>query len=327
MGRHTPRIERRRPRVEAGGEPDEDADGRALAKLLSASVAESTAGVYARKIGEWRKYARGDTSIECVARFLANRAEATASYNVVEAYRAAVGFEFAQAGLEPPGGHPFIVRVMKGAKRLYSKPTRKKKPFTTAHIKQMVVAAESSDKPSLKRAAWALALAHGHFLRISEVMGLTGADISLNDDDDICLTVRQAKNHLHGFDVRVRRGSGQPVKVHKYVRKLMAMSAVRVGDRSSFLMAKCGGGGKVAVSTVHADVKKLVKLVGLDPDKYSFHSARHGAATEAARAGCTVAELRFLGRWRGYETPAEYTQFDEEDRHRLDAKIRRSLSK
>jgi hypothetical protein len=45
-------------------------------------------------------------------------------------------------------------------------------------------------------------------------------------------------------------------------------------------------------------IKHLVSMLGLDPRNYTPHSLRAGAATAAAAAGFTDAEVKSLGRWK-----------------------------
>lgn len=43
--------------------------------------------------------------------------------------------------------------------------------------------------------------------------------------------------------------------------------------------------------------KKCVALGGYDPDSFSSHSFRIGAATEAARVGLSQESIKRIGRW------------------------------
>jgi integrase len=57
-------------------------------------------------------------------------------------------------------------------------------------------------------------------------------------------------------------------------------------------------GQLLTYSVLNRTLKRLVALLGLDSTLYSTHSFRSGAATAAAAAGLSDAEVQRLGRWR-----------------------------
>jgi hypothetical protein len=63
---------------------------------------------------------------------------------------------------------------------------------------------------------------------------------------------------------------------------------------------------QVSSGTARIGVKALIMAVGLDPSKYTTHSARRGAAVAAASAGATPAELAEIGRWKSADMPLAY---------------------
>ena len=54
------------------------------------------------------------------------------------------------------------------------------------------------------------------------------------------------------------------------------------------------------VTKVHlnAMIKRLIKQIGLQPDSYSSHSIRSGAASTAAQAGFSDWEIMRVGGWK-----------------------------
>jgi hypothetical protein len=69
----------------------------------------------------------------------------------------------------------------------------------------------------------------------------------------------------------------------------------------------------VGYSTLHAACKELIKALGLDPSRFSTHSAKRGSAT----AGCSDAELTSLGRWRSANMGRQYVHDGPDFRRRL----------
>jgi hypothetical protein len=47
----------------------------------------------------------------------------------------------------------------------------------------------------------------------------------------------------------------------------------------------------ISYSALHASCRDLIEAVGLNPSKYSTHSAKRGSATATVVAGCTDAEV------------------------------------
>jgi hypothetical protein len=74
----------------------------------------------------------------------------------------------------------------------------------------------------------------------------------------------------------------------------------------------------ISYSALHSSCKNLIEAVGLDPSRYSTHSAKRGLATAAVVAGCTDAEVTAFGRWKSAETGRQYVHGSE--------KFRKSLS-
>ena len=49
---------------------------------------------------------------------------------------------------------------------------------------------------------------------------------------------------------------------------------------------------------VSTSLNKALSGIGLDAARYSSHSFRSGAVTEAAKGGATDTQIRLMGRWR-----------------------------
>ena len=69
----------------------------------------------------------------------------------------------------------------------------------------------------------------------------------------------------------------------------------------------------VSQSAIRDSLKALMTKIGVDRSKFSFHSTRRGAATEAGRAGLSTEEIKALGRWKSSRMVELYTKRTEED--------------
>ena len=57
-------------------------------------------------------------------------------------------------------------------------------------------------------------------------------------------------------------------------------------------------GNHVTKSHLNLVIKSLIKQLGLQPDSYSSHSIRSGAASTAAQSGFTDWEIMRVGGWK-----------------------------
>jgi len=62
-------------------------------------------------------------------------------------------------------------------------------------------------------------------------------------------------------------------------------------------------------------VREALKLIGIDPSKYSGHSFRRGAATTAQSRGISDVTIKMLGRWKS----SAYTRYIQTPRSQLAA--------
>ena len=92
------------------------------------------------------------------------------------------------------------------------------------------------------------------------------------------------------------------------------------------LCAKVNGGRSdsrtgVSYSVLHNSCKDLMKCVGLDPRLYGTQSSKRGAATGAARPGCSSAEIVAMGRWHCPDTGLLYVHDGPDFRRDLSARF------
>jgi hypothetical protein len=115
----------------------------------------------------------------------------------------------------------------------------------------------------------------------------------------VCFRVRKAKNHCLGFDVTLSVDKKRKYCVGAYLLRFLESGLRWSPGSSGFLCCK------------------VIKAAGLDPSKFSTHSAKRGSATTAVSAGCSDAELTSMGRWRSANTGTRYVHDGPEFRKRL----------
>jgi hypothetical protein len=168
-----------------------------------------------------------------------------------------------------------------------------------------------------------MATCFADFLRFSKVLNVCLEDITLAGNYSR-FSVKKAKNHRLGFDVCLP--VDDPKSIGAFVLDFLQRGLKWRPGKENFLCCQLEGGKfrarlPISYSALHASCKDLIEAVGLDPSKYSTHSAKRGSATAAVVAGCTDAEVTALGRWRSAETGKGYVHGSDRFRKRLSSRF------
>jgi hypothetical protein len=174
-----------------------------------------------------------------------------------------------------------------------------------------------------RRAAVVMATCFADFLRFSEMLNVCLEDITLAGND-LRFRVRKAKNHRLGFDVCLP--VDDPKSIGAFVLDFLQRGLKWRPGKVGFLCCQLEGGKfrarlPISYSALHASCRDLIEAVGLDPSKYSTHSANRGSATAAVVAGCTDAEVTALVGWRSAETGKGYVHGSDKFRRRLSSRF------
>jgi integrase len=149
--------------------------------------------------------------------------------------------------------------------------------------------------------------------RRSELAALNLADIISAGDEGMRVYIGSSKTdqEARGAEVSVPYGQHQPTCAVRATRDWAAClrergiagdALYRPVDRHDRISgepdASGHAAGRLTGAAVSAMVRRRAILAGLDdPEKYSGHSLRSGAATAAYHAGAPVAEIAKHGRW------------------------------
>jgi integrase len=173
------------------------------------------------------------------------------------------------------------------------------------------------------RAAVVMATCFADFLRFSEVLNVRLEDITLTGSD-LPFRVKKAKNHRLGFGVCLPVSDSK--SIGSFVLDFLCRGLKSKPGKTGFLCCQLEGGKfwpqlPISYSLLHSSCKNLIESVGLDPFRYSTHSAKRGSATATAAvvAGCTDAEVTALGRWKSAETGRQYVHGSKKFRNNLSA--------
>jgi hypothetical protein len=211
--------------------------------------------------------------------------------------------------------------MVKGMKRLLCKPSVLRLPFLRTHIRRFMRFSKGSFRHW--RAAVVMAICFAAFLRFSKVLNVCLEDLMLAGNN-LRFCVRKAKNHRLGFDVCLP--VGDPKSIGAFMLDFLRRGLNWKPGKIGFLCCQLKGGNfrpqlPISYSALHSICKDLIETVGLDPSKYSTHSAKRGSATAAVIAGCTDAVVTALGRWKSAETGKQYVHGSEEFRKKLSTRF------
>ena len=116
--------------------------------------------------------------------------------------------------------------------------------------------------------------------------------------------VNQTKTTVHGYTIPLGCSGTQVCALCDMVEYIkVRYTNKQMGTEDKLFVYS--NGVTVNKNQVNAMVKMLVKHMGLDPNDYSAHSIRAGAATTAAENGFAEWEIMRIGGWRS----ATYRQY------------------
>ena len=211
------------------------------------------------------------------------------------------------SGLQPPDRSewPRLQYVLKGIARVQPQAVRRRLPITAAIMSQLQVALPQACSSQLEaKLVWAACcMGYFGFMRSGEFTSdrssepaMRSSDVAVDSHESptiVRMKLRKAKTDPFG--------QGVEIFVSKTGVALCPVSAIL-----NYLAVRPSGEGPLLV---HADgspltrdqfvkkVKKALRLALVDPDPYSGHSFRIGAASAAAAAGIPAYFIKMLGRW------------------------------
>jgi hypothetical protein len=151
----------------------------------------------------------------------------------------------------------------------------------------------------------------GLFYRLSPFLFVKLEDIRLDSAGLHFFKVKKAKNHCLGFNMCLLVKRKRIYCMGAFVLDYLEKGLKWVPGASGFLYCKVDGAGflsktTLSYSTFQSSFKDLIRVAGLNPSRFSTHSAKRGSATAAVEAGCSDAEVTSLGRWRSANTGRLY---------------------
>ena len=226
------------------------------------------------------------------------------------------------AGCQPPTASVQVREVLKGIKRQIGTKQDQKAPLDAPKLKK-AVGALPDDIAGIRNSALLL-IGFSAALRRSELVALDVADLRFTSAG-LVITIRRSKTDQYGSGrvVGVPRASDSAFCPVDSLKNWLHQSGITTGpvfrgiDRHGKIRSK-----RLSTHGVSLIIKKAVKRIGLNPEKYSGHSLRSGFATSAARAGLSEHQIR---KTTGHTSSAMVRRYVRDEQLFPDEQIKRLL--
>jgi integrase len=218
-----------------------------------------------------------------------------------------------------------VTRTLAWVKRKSTSRSEKPKKLgvTPGMIARIVTsfAAVEADLKGL-RSALLCVLGYAGLFRISELLSVRVADISFEKDESIVTVhLHRAKNDQdgRGSDVVIAatRTDTCPLRLLKRYMTAAGSSSLK---RHHFLLRNvkysklqkrfllCNSNKPLTYTCARQLFRECIQKIGEQPDVYSLHMLRKGAATAAIAAGVSERAVQRQGRWRSKKSMEVYIQ-------------------
>lgn len=222
------------------------------------------------------------------------------------------------ATVEDITGHPIVVQVLAGAKRLLAHKTTKKEPITPEHLLLLVQRFGARDASLADvRALTVCLLGFAAFLRFDELSKLRLCDITIfGDHMELFIESSKTDQLRQGARVVVARTNTDLCPVGM-LERYMSMAHITCDSSDAFLFrgiintkngTRLRDRGGLSYTTVRETVLEKFEAIGLDKRQYGLHSLRAGGATAAANAGVPDRMFKRHGRWRSENAKDGYVE-------------------
>ena len=287
----------------------------------------------------WEPYDARDRNfaiqLSSYARHLARDEKAPST---IKTRAAAVSSEFAlQTGVAGTLADPLVRQVIKTAQTITpNKKDHSKLPLRREHLVKIAARAfqEMSDTSTgrkgghhyvIKRDVAVILLMYFGALRVSEAIAITREQVepmssSPQTVQGFRIWIQRSKTNQVGREkdkehVTVLRSAVQEICA---VRWLAEYTLLAPNQEPSAPLFQTEQGKKMTQAAIRGAVKKWAEDIGLDPARYSSHSMRKGAATDANAEGASLDDIRRHGRWAlGSSAVEAYVVRDEEEKQRV----------
>ncbi len=290
---------------------------QAVLKYFTQGLAPSTRATYSSAIRRFLQFChtynltRLPLTEPLVSRYAAYLAEGNLTSTTIRLYLAALRYLQIAKGLPDPNlmSNPYLQLVLRGIQRSSTgQPRPKRLPITPLILQQLHSLWSTQPIAYDKVMLWATCcLGFFGFMRSGEFTcpSLAAFETSMLTPADVVVDSRLNPTYL---SIHLRRsktdqfGTGTTIVLGRTnthvcpVAALLSYMSIRSHTGGPLFLFQ--DGRTLSKSRLVACQKESLNTLGINPDGYSGHSFRIGAATAAAAAGLSDSLIQSLGRWK-----------------------------
>lgn len=249
---------------------------------------------------------------ETVALFISRQAEAGLSPSTLSRRLAAIRLVHLGAGHPSPHNALKVAETLRGVRRDWSKPLRRKKAALAEDVKRMVDTVEPETLKGMRDRALVLIGFAGAFRR-SELVALNTENLE-ERSAGLKVTIERSKTDQEGRGqaVAIMRQPESPYCPVQALNDWTTCADIQEG--ALFRRMHRGdkvGAGRLSAQSVALVVKDLAARAELNPADYAGHSLRSGFLTSAARARASVFKMADQSRHKSLEVLRQYVRDEE----------------
>jgi integrase len=292
-----------------------------VAAFADADLSPRTRREYA---AQWRTFtdwaaARQLRALPCsaldLARYVTERAHGGLKPTSLGVAISAIAWHHGHAGVADealPHRNADFQRVLSGIRRMLGTAPRRATPVLVDELRAMV--AGLPDNLAGHRTRCLIVLGFAGVFRRSELVALTVADLEFRRGG-LLVHVRKSKTDQEqiGVTIDICYGSAEATCPVRSTQRWLEASGITSGP----LLRGVTAAGRIRRKALGADavaviIKQRAVAAGLDPELFSGHSLRSGAATQAAKCGKDDRAIMKAGRWAGRAMVDRYVRDSEQ---------------
>ena len=270
---------------------------------------------------DWRQFEAWSSSVglsslpadpDTVAMFVAQQADQGLNPSTLTRRLAAIRLVHLGAGHTSPHNALKVTEVMRGIRRNWGQPPRKKTAAVDEDIKRMADAVEAETRKGLRDRALLLFGFAGAFRR-SELVALNTWNLE-SRVEGLIVTIEQSKTDQEGQGqtIAILRRSDSPYCPVTAVNDWLTVADIERGALfRRMYRGDTVGDQRLTAQSVALVIKDLAYRVGLNPADYAGHSLRSGFLTSAARNRASVFKMADQSRHKSLDVLREYVRSED----------------
>lgn len=283
-----------------------------IAEAVNSTLAASTRRVYSLGWSRWERWCAArdaqplPASAALVCAYLTERASNGASVPTLDLAVGAISYRHRVRGFDDPTAGEAVRQVRRGLRRIVgTAPRRQARPLDVADLRQILARVDRASAKGARDAA-ILLLGFASALRVSELVGLTLADVEYKPAG-LLLSIHRSKadQEAVGHLVPVAHGSlvsTDPIAAldswlnHRGSHPGPLFTGMRNGHVTT---------GPISAIAVGRMLRNRAQAAGLPAERITPHSLRAGHATTAALAGVSLDRIAMQTRHKRLSTLLE----------------------